>query len=72
MQEAKQRKMTGKLISCLENCISFASSVNGQRSVLLMYLLPPSGEAMSLTETDDVIHNGTSNDQNSIKALHLK
>lgn len=30
IQEAKQRKMTGKLISCLENCISFASSLNGQ------------------------------------------
>lgn len=44
VQEAKQwRKITGKLISCSGDCISFSHSSQGQCAVLLMDLLPPGG-----------------------------
>lgn len=35
--------MTGKLISCLGDCISFSPCEEAQRATLLMDLLPPGG-----------------------------
>lgn len=55
--------MTGKLITCLEDCISFASSAKRERAFLLVYLPPPSGGKMQLTMTGDVIEKCMSKDE---------